>query len=57
VLLLSLLAALGGSLAGVWQEEGAPLLDGVLALLDALALAYLLVNRRLRACFSDSAQE
>ena len=57
VLLLSLLAALGGSLAGVWQEEGAPLLDGVLALLDALALGYLLINHRLRACFSDSAQQ
>lgn len=57
VLLFSLLAALGGSLAGVWrQEDGAPLLDGVLALLDALALGYLLFNRRVRACFSDSAQ-
>lgn len=53
VLSALVLAALGGSLFSLWQQDGnLPALDGVLALLDALALAYLLLNARLKACFT-----
>ncbi|QUY48222.1 DUF2919 domain-containing protein [Serratia plymuthica] len=53
VLSASVLAALGGSLFSLWQQDSnLPALDGVLALLDALALAYLLLNARLKACFT-----
>ncbi|CAI0973749.1 Inner membrane protein yfeZ [Serratia liquefaciens] len=52
VLIASLLAALGGSLFSLWQQDDNPsALDIVLALLDALALAYLLLSARLKACF------
>lgn len=57
VLMASLLAALGGSLTGVWQQDGnAPGLDGMLALLDVLAFAYLLLNVRLKACFAPGVE-
>lgn len=53
VLSASVLAALGGSLFSLWQQDSnQPALDMVLALLDVLALAYLLLNARLRACFT-----
>jgi len=53
VLSASVLAALGGSLLNLWQQDSnLPALDSVLALLDALALAYLLWNARLKACFT-----
>lgn len=53
VLCASLLAALGGSLFSLWQQaDNQPPLDIALVLLDALALAYLLLNARLKACFA-----
>jgi len=53
VLCLSLLAALGGSLFSLWQQaDNQPLLEAVLVLLDALALACLLLSERLKACFT-----
>jgi hypothetical protein len=53
VLSFSLLAALGGSVFNLWQQgDNQPPLDAVLILLDALALAYLLLNQRLKACFT-----
>ena len=52
VLALSLAAALLGSLYSLWQQDGnEPPLDILLALLDALALGYLLLNQRVKACF------
>ncbi|MFZ1872492.1 MAG: DUF2919 domain-containing protein [Chania sp.] len=52
VLAFSLAAALLVSLYSLWQQGGnEPPLDMVLVLLDALALGYLLLNQRLKACF------
>lgn len=52
VLALSLVAALLGALHSLWQQgANEPLLDSLLALSDALALGYLLLNQRLKACF------
>ena len=40
---------------GLWQSMDTPsLLDIVLALMDAGALAYWLLSRRLRACFDEA---
>jgi polyferredoxin len=53
VLICSLLAALGGSLFSLWLQDGnSPALELMLVLLDTLALAYLLLNARLKACFA-----
>jgi hypothetical protein len=42
---------------GLWQGADTPsLIDLALALLDAAALAYWLLSRRLRACFDASQQ-
>ncbi|HEJ7010079.1 TPA: hypothetical protein SMF37_004408, partial [Serratia marcescens] len=50
-----LLASLGGSLFSLWHQDGdAPGLELALALLDALALSYLLLNARLKACFAPA---
>ncbi|AHG18926.1 membrane protein [Chania multitudinisentens RB-25] len=52
VLAASLLAALLGALYSLWAQGGnEPSLEMVLALLDILALGYLLFNQRLKACF------
>lgn len=52
VLIVSLAAALLGSLYSLWQQDSnEPPLDLLLALLDVLAMGYLLMNRRLKACF------
>jgi hypothetical protein len=52
VLAVSLAAALSGALYSLWQQDSnEPPLDILLALLDALACAYLLLNQRLKACF------
>ena len=54
-LAVSLLASLGGSLFSLWRQDGdAPGLELTLALLDALALSYLLLNARLKACFAPA---
>ncbi len=54
-MLLGLPAALGGSLFSLWRQDGdAPGLELALALLDALALSYLLLNARLKACFAPA---
>lgn len=53
VLMASLLAAFGGTLYSLWQPDGNAVgLDIILALLDALALSYLWLNARLKACFA-----
>ncbi|RTF37694.1 DUF2919 family protein, partial [Serratia marcescens] len=52
-LAVSLLASLGGSLFSLWRQDGdASGLELALVLLDALALSYLLLNARLKACFA-----
>ena len=49
-LCFSLLAALSGSLFNLWQQaDNQPLLEAILVLLDALALACLLLSERLKA--------
>ncbi|MEN5280967.1 DUF2919 domain-containing protein [Serratia marcescens] len=56
-LAVSLLASLGGSLFSLWRQDGdAPGLELALVLLDALALSYLLLNARLKACFAPPEQ-
>ncbi len=53
ILAASLAAALLGSLYSLWrQDSNEPPLDIILALLDALALGYLLLSQRLTACFA-----
>jgi hypothetical protein len=53
VLIVSLAAALLGSLYSLWQQDSnEPPLDLLLALVDVLAMGYLLMNRRLKACFT-----
>lgn len=55
VLIVSFLAAFGGSLFSLWRGDGdAPGLELALALFDALALGYLLLNARLKACFAPA---
>lgn len=54
-LVISVLASLCGALFSLWRQDGdAPGLELTLALLDALALSYLLLNTRLKACFAPA---
>lgn len=53
-LVIAVTVALLGSAHGLWQQEiTEPPVEMLLVLLDALALAYLLLNQRLIACFSQ----
>lgn len=50
-----MLASLCGALFSLWRQDGdAPGLELTLALLDALALSYLLLNASLKACFAPA---